>query len=195
MKAQETFITIKPYESLELTTEHTESTQETITVIVKEGATFKHTIIAQKNCDISLDYRIFLEEKNASAEVQGRLYLKKNTKQSWNIKQTHKGIATTSNVNVKAVLDDQSSFAYQGTITIEKTALESKAHQEQKNILLSKHAHVTSVPNLQVLTHKVACGHGSAVSYLDDEMLFYLTLRGLSSEKAKQLIIESFLSL
>ena len=110
------------------------------------------------------------------------------------VEQIHHASDTTSTIEIHAVLDDKSSLDYQGTITVEKTAVRSKAFQTQKNLVISPQAHVISIPNLQVLTHEVQCGHGSAVSHLNDDHLFYLQSRGLSYDTARQLIVLGFLS-
>ena len=81
---------------------------------------------------------------------------------------------------------------HRGTFTIDKQAPETIAHQENKNILLSPTARVTSLPMLEANNHEVYCGHGSAVSMLDAQQLFYLASRGLDNECAQRILLESF---
>ena len=59
-------------------------------------------------------------------------------------------------------------------------------------LLLSDHARAISVPNIEVLTHEVQCGHGSAIGRLDEEQLWYLQARGLSPNQAEQMLINGF---
>lgn len=194
MNYQEISIVLKEQQLLERTTIFTESVFQTIQIFIPAGAIFKETVIVKGNFDINIMYKIHLQAKGAVAELKGYLYLQENSKHHWQVQQIHSAPETTSLVSLKAVLADQSFLRYEGTITIEKSASKSVAHQEQKNIVIGKNPQVVSIPNLQVLTHDVQCGHGSAVSHLSDDHLFYLESRGIPFEKAQQMIVDGFLS-
>ena len=193
MKIEEYSIILKEHEQKEVTTTFTESVKQKIQVYIPAGATYKQQITSYGKHDIQVMYIFYLQGKGASAELKGRLYMQDYGKQDWIVQQIHSAPETSSTTDIKAVITDHSFLNYEGTITIEKSAFKSVAHQEQKNLILGSGARVTSIPNLQVLTHDVQCGHGSAVSYLDDDHLFYLLSRGIPFEKAQQMVIEGFL--
>lgn len=168
--------------------------EQAVTVVLEEKASFEKTFLSTVSGTGTSRYSFILVGSFALATLGGRMRLNGTSKQAVTVEQTHHGADTTSNVAIHAVLDDMSFLDYQGTITIEKTAVRSKAFQTQKNLVISPQAHVISIPNLQVLTHEVQCGHGSAVAHLNDDHLFYFQSRGLPYELARKLIVAGFLA-
>jgi Fe-S cluster assembly scaffold protein SufB len=167
--------------------------EQLITVVLEEQASFQKTFFYKVSGTGTSRYSFILVGSHAHVLLQGRMMLTGTSKQHVTAEQIHHAPDTSSTLVLRAVLDDASFLDYQGTITIEKTAVRSKAFQTQKNLVISPQAHVISIPNLQVLTHEVQCGHGSAVAQLNHDQLFYLQSRGLSYETARQCIISGFL--
>ena len=60
----------------------------------------------------------------------------------------HLGQNTTSNMQTKGVLGDESKSIFTGTIHIAEGASKTESHQENRNILLSDKASAQSVPNM-----------------------------------------------
>ena len=168
--------------------------EQSVTVVLEKQASFEKTFFSKLCGTATSRYSFILVGDHAQIMLTGRMMLTGTSKQSMTVEQNHHAPDTSSTLEIQAVLDDASFFDYQGTITIEKTAVRSKAFQTQKNLVVSPHAHVISIPNLQALTHEIQCGHGSAVSHVNDDHLFYLQSRGLAYEVARQLIISGFLS-
>lgn len=108
--------------------------------------------------------------------------------------QRHRGEKSVSDVQFKTVLRDSACLRYDGMIRIAETADGASAGQENKNILLSDAALVTTVPCLEILNNNVRCNHGSATGYLDKEHLFYAQSRGLSNADAQCLLLHGFLA-
>ena len=135
---------------------------------------------------------ILLEGEHAHADVRGAYVINGNQQVDIITNQLHCAPSTRSKVIMKGVLDDSAHAMYRGLININQQAEKSHASQENKNMLLSNSARAFSIPSLEVLTHDVQCAHGSAVGQCDDEQLFYLQSRGLSSKAARKLLIESF---
>lgn len=169
------------------------SFEQVVTVVLEEQGSFEKTFFYKVSSTGTSRYSFILVGSHAQVMLGGRMMLTGTSKQNIMVEQIHHAPDTTSTVEIYAVLDDASFLDYQGTITIEKTAVRSKAFQTQKNLVISPLAHVVSIPNLQVLTHEVQCGHGSAVSHVNDDHLFYLQSRGLSYETARQCIVAGFL--
>lgn len=167
--------------------------EQVITVVLEEQGSFEKTFFYKTSSSGTSRYSFILVGSHACVTLGGRTMLMGTSKQVITVEQIHHAPDTTSATEIYTVLDDASFLDYQGTITIEKTAVRSKAFQTQKNLVISSQAQVISIPNLQVLTHDVQCGHGSAVSHVNDDHLFYLQSRGLSHEVAKKLIVQGFL--
>ncbi|MFO0704303.1 MAG: SufD family Fe-S cluster assembly protein [Patescibacteria group bacterium] len=126
-------------------------------------------------------------------EIKGK-YLGKS-KEEFNVRtiQLHKAPNSTSNLLIKGVFDEKSTFAYRGLVRIEKDCNGSHAYQKNQNILLSDFAKVTSEPDLEILSPDVFCTHGSTTGGVSDDALYYMRSRGLVKEDATKLFIEGFL--
>lgn len=131
----------------------------------------------------------------AQVTVTGSYLLAHNTLATFDVLQLHKAPNAVSDVTVKTVLDGKAQFEYRGTITIEPEGQGSQAHQENKNLIVSSQAQALSIPVLEALADDVQCGHGSAVSYVQEDHLFYLASRGIAPKQAKKMIIQGFLIL
>ena len=104
----------------------------------------------------------------------------------------HLGQNTTSNMQTKGVLGDESTSIFTGTIHIAEGATKTESHQENRNILLSEKASAQSVPNMEILCDDVICGHGSSVGPIDENLYHYVMSRGVNKEKAEKLLIKGF---
>ncbi|MDQ3011061.1 MAG: Fe-S cluster assembly protein SufD [Acidobacteriota bacterium] len=92
----------------------------------------------------------------------------------------------------KGILDDRGRAVFNGKVFVREGALLTDARQLNKNLLLSAEAHVDTKPELEIFADDVKCSHGATVGQLEDEELFYLASRGLSTEKARALLTYGF---
>jgi Fe-S cluster assembly protein SufD len=80
-----------------------------------------------------------------------------------------------------------------GLVTIEKGAPGSDTHLLAKSLLLSEKSVSKVVPMLFVHNSEVAAGHGSAMTPLQDEELFYLRSRGIGENESRLLVLQGFM--
>ena len=59
-------------------------------------------------------------------------------------------------------------------------------------LLLSKKAHIDSVPALEIAANDVKAYHGATVGAIDEEQIFYMTSRGIDREAAEKMIALGF---
>ncbi len=111
---------------------------------------------------------------------------------SLDLTQRHLAPDTVSSALVKAALDNDASFAYDGSIKIDKGAFRSHASQESRTLLLSPTARASARPALEILAHDVICHHAATTSPVNDEALFFARSRGLSKDAAKKLLVRGF---
>lgn len=107
--------------------------------------------------------------------------------------QDHRDRLTTSNLECRAVLADETRVHYHGLITVSKNGDGTDAYQKNANVLLSNRAKAYSVPKLEISANNVRCTHGSTTSDLSEDELFYATSRGLKLTISKRLISQAFL--
>lgn len=141
---------------------------------------------------VSLHLKIILRGQRSNAEIKGLYVLSGDQKVSIKTEQIHCGASTQSTLKINGALSGTAYAEYHGMIHIAPSANGAQAAQENKNIVLSNHARVQSVPSLEVLANDVHCTHGSAIGYLDQEQLWYMQARGLHEAQARRLLLEGF---
>lgn len=144
--------------------------------------------------NISGEINFQIESSNVNLYVFGLYTGDKNSYYSLKTNQNHRFKQSTSHLLVKSVMDDKSTFLYDGLIRIEEQAIKTHAYQKNINLLLSENAEVVSEPHLEILTDDVYCTHGSTTGRLDTNAMQYLQARGLSVKSAKKLVVNGFIN-
>ena len=170
---------------------HVKHTEHILHFYVEAYATLTvHILIMHSNMRIKIE--CILGGKGAHATINGAYIISGIHSVIIETFQHHKAPYTSSTLIMKGALSDQAQANYNGTICIEKDAVQSNASQENKNILLHEGARVVSIPNLEVLNNEVKCFHASAIGRFDVDQLFYAAARGIEIKKAEQLLLEAF---
>jgi FeS assembly protein SufD len=104
----------------------------------------------------------------------------------------HVSPQTCSEEFYKGIVDNQARATFNGKLIVRERAVQSKAQQLNKNLLLSAHAEVNSKPQLEIFTDDILCTHGSSIGQLDKDALFYLRARGLTATQATDLLVKAF---
>jgi Fe-S cluster assembly protein SufD len=99
---------------------------------------------------------------------------------------------TTSNTVVRSAATDGGQGRFFGNIAIRKQAHGSDASLRDDALLLSKAAHIDSVPALEIAANDVKAFHGATVGSVDDEQLFYARSRGIGRADALRMIALGF---
>lgn len=138
------------------------------------------------------EVQIELKGQGAENKVLGVLFGdEKQNFVNW-ITQNHMAPKTTSDIQYRGALKGHSKSFFSGMVFIDKPAQQSDAYQSAKSLLLSQDAKADSIPNLEILADDVKCSHGAAVGPVDEDQKYYLATRGISSEKAEEIIIQGF---
>jgi Fe-S cluster assembly protein SufD len=161
---------------------------------LKRDSGFKSFIFQNGGERYRDDYKIALVGSNAEAHLYGLGVLKENRESHTHVLMDHQAPECRSTQLFKGVLDGFSHSSFEGKIFIHKIAQKIQAFQMNNNLLLSQGARAESKPNLEIFADDVKASHGSTMGRLDQEQLFYLRTRGLSSESAKSLLVRGFCS-
>lgn len=100
---------------------------------------------------------------------------------------------TFSNQLVKGVAQVAAKGVFQGQIHIAHDAQQCEGHQLHRALIIDENAEIDSKPELEIFADDVKCSHGSSNGDLDNEQIFYLQSRGISEDKARQILIEAYL--
>ena len=93
---------------------------------------------------------------------------------------------------IKSAATGNGQARYLGNIRIAATMHGCDASLKDDALLLSPHAHIDSVPALEIAANDVKAFHGATVGALDDQMLFYMMTRGLDRPTAERMITLGF---
>ncbi|MYC85836.1 MAG: Fe-S cluster assembly protein SufD [Acidimicrobiia bacterium] len=143
-------------------------------------------LYARQRLGISLDGR------GSSAQVSGIYFGDGSQVLDYRTHVTHRGPRTTSDIFLKGAVADDAQAVWTGLVRIEKGAEGTSAFETNRNLVLSDGAMVNSVPNLEILTDDLQCGHGSSSGPLDEQQLYYLMSRGLPRSPAEHLLVRAF---
>jgi Fe-S cluster assembly protein SufD len=138
------------------------------------------------------DIRVKLNGRGSHADVFG-IYLMDKTQHVDNqVFIDHAQPDCTSNELFKGILDDHASAVFNGHILVRKDSQRTNAFQTNRNILLTDKATINTKPFLEIYADDVKCSHGATVGQIDENALFYIKSRGISSYNARLLIMYAF---
>ena len=160
--------------------------------IVQEGGDFHWNICelgGSKSYD-NLDVR--MEGKNSSAVVYGLYFPVKDQLMHIETRQDHLVPHTYSNLHYKGALADRAKASWEGMIYVDPKAEKTDGYQKNENLMLSDEAEVFAKPGLEIIMDDVKCSHGTTITNIDDDQIFYLTSRGIPEREAEKLVIRGF---
>jgi len=99
---------------------------------------------------------------------------------------------TFSDTVVRSAATGRGQGRYVGNIVIRPKAHGSDASLRDDALLLSKRAHIDSIPALEIAANDVKAFHGATVGSLDEDALFYAGSRGIARAEALRLITLGF---
>ncbi len=106
----------------------------------------------------------------------------------------HEAPRCTSHELYKFVVDEQALGAFAGKVYVAEGAQQTESDEVNQNICIGNESHMFTQPMLEIYADDVKCSHGSTVGKLDETALFYLRQRGIPFAKARQLLIQAFIS-
>ncbi len=158
-------------------------------VSVKEGGSFHSMTLATNSRLTHAHLTVHLEGPYASATMHGLTIGLSENQVVHTTLQDHQSAFTTSDLDFRTILADQSHHYYHGLIRVGEKAHRSNAYQKNSNTLLSELAKTSSSPKLEILTDDVRCTHGATSGPLDDEQLWYMQSRGIADRQAKMMLL------
>ncbi len=108
-------------------------------------------------------------------------------------KMIHIGKHTRSNIVSKSIASNRGTANYRGTTKICESALGSVASIKCDTIMLDDESVSDTIPNNVMLNNSSILEHEATVSKISEEKLFYLMSKGLTENKAKELLVMGFI--
>ena len=136
--------------------------------------------------------KVDFKGSNGFARVNGLSLIDNIRHHDLNVIVNHLDNSCTSSQLFKFILSDSSTGVFNGKVIVDKDTFQTNANQTNRNLLLSSSSNMNSNPQLEIHAEDVKCSHGSTTGQIDPEALFYLRSRGISKQRAIELVVEGF---
>lgn len=137
---------------------------------------------------------VSLTGENAEIMLNGIATVDKNQHIDNNTNIEHLVPRCSSRELFKYVLDDEAVGAFAGRVKVFPNAQKTFSQQTNKNLCLTRKAHMYTQPQLEIYADDVKCSHGATVGQLDEAAVFYMQQRGLSKKEAMTLLMFAFVN-
>ena len=117
----------------------------------------------------------------------------KDQQQDSGARMIHIGKNTTSNIISKSISRLGGNATYRGKVDIKESAVNSKAIVKCDSLILDSASKSDAYPTNVCRNVSSNIEHEATVSRVNEESLFYLMSRGLTMEKATELIVLGFI--
>ncbi|MDH4200824.1 MAG: Fe-S cluster assembly protein SufB [Spirochaetia bacterium] len=137
---------------------------------------------------------VYLKGEGAHGEILSIAYAGKGQHQDAGAKIVHAAPNTTSKILSKSLTKGGGVGTYRGLIKIYKGAHNSRSNIQCDALMLDNISKSNTFPYMELEEERgVQVHHEATVSKVDDEMLFYLTSRGITEDDAKGMVINGFI--
>ena len=143
-----------------------------------------------KNSQISFQFDI--QNENTDIECYFLIPAIKNQNVKLDINTNFKTSNTKVWINVIALASDNASITLNGNLHIENNIKNVEAKLYEETLLLWNTKYISLIPWLRVDSPDVKASHWAKIQRICPERLFYMQSRGLSSERAINMIISSY---
>lgn len=152
-----------------------------------------HNVITLHNGITRNMLELVLKGEGAECWCNGAVIADKSQHVDNNTKIDHAVGHCTSNEHYKYVLDDKAVGAFAGLILVRKDSQKTLSQETNRNLCMTKTAHMYTQPMLEIYADDVKCAHGSTVGHLNDAAMFYMRQRGIAEKEAKLLLQVAFI--
>ena len=148
-----------------------------------ESAKFELIQIVLAGGKIYLGAQADLNGKAAELELDSAYMVEKDHLLDINYAVNHIGRKTVSNINANGTIADTAKKIFRGTIDLRNGAVGAKGNEMENILLMSDNIVNQTIPLILCDEEDVEGNHGASIGKLDEELLFYMESRGLSTEE------------
>ena len=158
----------------------------------ERSSSFRSTLLQVGAGTARQDLDVLQQGPGAETDLDG-LYLVDGTRHAdQRVLVRHLASQGRSTQRFKGIVDGRGTAVFNGRIHVEKGTVGNDARQTNANLLLSDEAAADTRPQLEIHADDVKCSHGATIGQLDADALFYLRSRGLSEQRARNLLTWAF---
>ncbi|GIU68831.1 MAG: hypothetical protein KatS3mg002_0067 [Candidatus Woesearchaeota archaeon] len=159
-------------------------------ILIKNNADLKYTNVeGPSKLNLSETHSIIKGENSGS--IMNTILLSRDSEYNFFTRTDHHSKNTKSLMQCRAALIN-SKVILRGLVYIGSNAFNSNGYQKNDLLVLDENSRAISIPDLKINNNEVRCTHGSSVSKIDKEKVFYLQSRGLSISDSEKLLVKGF---
>jgi len=167
-------------------------------LVTKRAVANKDATMEWVDCNIgsllTMKYpAIYLMGERAHGEVLSIAFAGKGQHQDAGAKIVHGAPDTTSQVISKSISMHGGRATYRGLLKVYEGATNSKSNVVCDALLMDEESRTDTYPSIEIDEQNVTIGHEASVSKVGEDMLFYLTSRGITVEQANAMVVSGFI--
>jgi Fe-S cluster assembly protein SufB len=136
---------------------------------------------------------VWLLGEGAHGEVLSIAFAGKGQHQDAGGKIVHAAPNTSSIITSKSISKGGGRSTYRGLIKVAPGAFNSKSNVVCDALILDEESASDTFPYIEIEEQDVSIGHEASVSKVSEEQLFYLMSRGISADRAANMIVSGFI--
>jgi Fe-S cluster assembly protein SufD len=156
------------------------------------GSQYAQHLLALGGRLLRSNLRLVLEGARAACRLDGLFLVDGDRQVDLLTRVTHQGAGTATTQDYRGVATGRGRGAFNGRITVQRTARGANASQSSRNLLLTPLAEINARPQLEIQVDEVQCRHGATIGTLDAGQLFYLVSRGIEPAAARAILTYAF---
>jgi len=161
---------------------------------IKDFSNFNFSTISLGGLFNRVNLGIDINGTECQCNVKGASIAKNSQISDFHSRISHNLPGSKSSQLQKILLTDKAHGIFAGKIQLQHGAGNTKSDQLCKTLLLSPNSRIDALPILEINNENVKCTHGSTVSDLDKNQMFYLQSRGITGINAKKLLTIGFIN-
>ncbi len=149
------------------------------------------TVLQVNNVQLRNEFYFNLAS-HCTAKISGSNFCNLGINDNYSFIQ-HREPESSSREVFKSIVDHGAITNFQGKIYVDKIAQKTDGYQMSRSLLLDDISKSNNKPELEIYADDVKCSHGSTVSKIDQEHLYYFNSRGISSDLATKILKKAFI--
>lgn len=163
-------------------------------ISLQTGEQLDMTVVVMPGVSCDIPLRVDLLGQGAEVMLRGLYLCNADEKVRISVDLHHEVGGCTSRQVFKGIVGGSAHSDFYGQIYVRKDAQQTKAYQENHNLLLTDTARVDTRPQLEIYADDVECSHGATIGRLNEEEQYYMRSRGIPEKEARVLQMISFVS-
>lgn len=161
-------------------------------VELQEGTRLTYVLFATEGWEGVPKITFEFTGRNSELEFVGIVIGRENGTYAFETVSRHLTTNTKASYRLRAAMFERSVVDYKGNLIIPKPAQLTDTYLSHDTLLLSDFARAKTIPALEIEANDVKAGHAATIGKVDDELMFYLLSRGITSKEAEQMLIHGF---